>query len=105
METCLVFPRLICKSQWGVGVPAFSGHRFKKLLHILRCQHANFPAAESAWRKQWGTKGEQGEARKCVSAVISGAAKIGLSYKDLRGAALWSGGWHPRIPSGKYSCH
>ena len=41
----------------------------------------------------------------CVSAVISGAAKIGLSYKDLRGAALWSGGWHPRIPSGKYSCH
>ena len=39
------------------------------------------------------------------SAVISGAAKIGLSYKDLRGAALWNGGWHPRIPSGQYSCH
>ena len=40
METCLVFPRLICKSQWGVGVPAFSGHRFKNL-HILICLYDN----------------------------------------------------------------
>ena len=32
-------------------------------LQILRCQHANFPAAQSAWQKQWGAKGEQEEAR------------------------------------------
>ena len=42
MKTCLVFPRLICKSQWGgggFGVPAFSGHPFKKLFsHIMVLQ-------------------------------------------------------------------
>ena len=52
--------------------------------------------------EHWENKRSRGTP---VSAVISGAAKIGLSYKDLRGAALWSGGWHPGIPSGKYSCH
>ena len=46
----------------GVGVPRLAGIHLKSL-HILRCQHANFPAAKSAWRKQWGTKGEQEEAR------------------------------------------
>ena len=75
METCLVFPRLICKSQWGVGVPAFSGHCFKNL-YILRCLYANFPAPQSAWQKQLETKGEQKELRDKVAAVISGAARI-----------------------------
>ena len=28
VETSLVFPRLICRSQMGVGLPAFSGHSF-----------------------------------------------------------------------------
>ena len=47
----------------GGGSARVQRASFKKLLHILRCQHANFPAAESAWRKQRGTKGEQKEAR------------------------------------------
>ena len=33
------------------------------LLYILRWQYANFPVAKSAWQKQWGTMGEQEEAR------------------------------------------
>jgi len=36
LETCLVFPRLICRSQLGVELPMCSGHPFKKLVyHII----------------------------------------------------------------------
>ena len=40
----------------GVGVLACSGHPFTNL-YILRCLHANFPAAKSAWQKTMGNKG------------------------------------------------
>ena len=56
-ETCLAFPRLICKDLHAQRA------LYNSYLYILRSQYANFPAAQSAWRKQWGTMGEQEEAR------------------------------------------
>ena len=40
METCLVFPRLICKSQWGWECPRLAGivlkSKYTNLLHKMR---------------------------------------------------------------------
>ena len=44
--------------------------------------------------EQWENKRRR---RTFVSTVISGAAKIGCSYKDIGGAASWRGGWSPRV--------
>ena len=44
--------------------------------------------------EQWENKRRRGT---CVSAVISGAAKIGCSYKDIGGAASGRGGRSPRV--------
>ena len=76
METCLVFPRLICKSQWGVGVPAFSGHRFKKSIYT-KMPICKFSRGGICVAKNNGEQRENKRGRgTCVSAEISGAAKI-----------------------------
>ena len=75
METCLVFPRLICKSQWGVGVPAFSGHRFKKSIYT-KMPICKFSRGRICVAKNNGEQRENKRARgTCVSAEISGAAR------------------------------
>ena len=52
-ETCLVFPRLICRS------PPSAGFIYNSL-YILRCLNANVPVLRSAWQKTMGTKGDKG---------------------------------------------
>ena len=44
--------------------------------------------------EQWENKRRRGT---WISAVISGAAKIGCSYKDIGEAASWRGGRSPRV--------
>ena len=75
----------------GVGVPACSGHRFKNL-HILRSQYANFPTAESAWRKQWGTKGEQEEVRDTGFSCDQWGCENRLFLYGYWGGRFWARG-------------
>ena len=44
VETCLVFPRLICKSNLGAGVPEFSGHPIKHT--VLKFLVQRFPSLQ-----------------------------------------------------------